>query len=249
MRAIKFKVYQNMPNYRKSNSFQLKETYPLPPPSTVIGMVHNLCDYEEYNAMDVSIQGKYYSKINDLYTLYEFGNQKYSKGRHQLEIKDEDRMLGITRGVSTIELLVDVELLIHIKPEKQSQIEEIYNALKYPREYPSLGRREDIALIDDVEIVDLRQVEDEELEEIKDVYHKYVPMKTFEDISEDSYRGYELGSKYTLNKDYSLVNFGSKNRPKYFRQWNRVEVAYMENFRKFEIKITVDNKNYPVFFL
>lgn len=249
MKAIKFKVYQNMPNYRKSNSFQLKETYPLPPPSTVIGMIHNLCAYEEYNPMDLSIQGKYYSKINDLYTLYEFGNQKYSKNRHQLEVKDGDRQVGITRGVSTIELLVDVELLIHVKPEKQSQIDEIYEAIKYPREYPSLGRREDIALIDEVEIVNLRQVEDEELEEIKDEYHKYVPMDIFEDIAKDSYRGYELGSKYTLNKDYRLVNFGSKNRPKYFRQWNRVEVAYMENFKKFETRIIADNKNNPVFFL
>lgn len=238
-----------MPNYRKSNSFQLKETYPLPPPSTVIGMVHNLCGYNEYNPMEVSIQGKYYSKINDLYTLYEFGNQKYSKNRHQLKVKDEDRMVGITRGVSTIELLVDVELLIHIKPENQSQIEEIYNALKHPREYPSLGRREDIALIEEVEIVTLREVEDEELEEIKDEYHKYVPMDILEDISEDSYRGYELGSKYILNKDYSLVNFGSKNRPKYFRQWNRVEVAYIESFRKFETRVVVDDNNNPVFLL
>lgn len=249
MKAIKFSLYQNMPNYRKSNSFQLKETYPLPPPSTVIGMVHNLCGYEEYNPMDVSIQGKYYSKINDLYTVYEFGNQKYSKGRHQLFIQDGDMEMGITRGVSTIELLIDVELLIHIRPKKENQIDEIYEGLKNPREYPSLGRREDIALIDQVEVVDLREVEDEEIEEIKDDYYRYVSIDTFKNISEDKYQGYKLGSKYTLNKDYKLVNFGSGNRPKYFRQWNRVEVAYMENFKKFETKIIADNKNNPVFLL
>lgn len=249
MKAIKFRVYQNMPNYRKPNSFQLKETYPLPPPSTVIGMIHNLCNYKEYKPMDVSIQGKYYSKINDLYTVYEFGNQKYSKGRHQLEIRDDERMVGITRGVSTIELLVDVELLIHIKPTDVNQMEEIYNSLKYPKEYPSLGRREDIALIDEVELVELREVEDEELEEINDFYYKYVPMEVFKDISEDMYQGYELGSKYILNKDYQLVNFGTKNNPKYFRQWNRVDVAYIKDFRRFETRILSDSKNNPVFFL
>ncbi|HLR20835.1 MAG TPA: type I-B CRISPR-associated protein Cas5b [Tissierellaceae bacterium] len=249
MKAIKFKLYQNMPNYRKPESFQLKETYPLPPPSTVIGMIHNLCGYEEYNPMDVSIQGKYYSKINDLYTVYEFGNQKYSKNRHQLEIKDGDRMVGITRGVSTIELLVDVELLIHIIPEDDNQLQKIYNALKCPREYPSLGRREDLALIDEVEIVKLREIEDEELDEVNNSYYQYVSVDEFKNISKDKYQGYELGSKYILNKDYKLVDFGTKNRPKYFRQWNRVEVAYIEDFKKFDVMITVDNRNNPVFLL
>lgn len=249
MKVIKCKIYQNMPNYRKPNSFQLKETYPLPPPSTVIGMIHNLCGYEAYQPMDISIQGKYYSKINDLYTVYEFGNQKYEKGRHQLGVKDGDRMIGITRGVATAELLIDVELLIHIKPEDEGQIEEIYDALKYPREYPSLGRREDIALIDEVEIVELREVQDEGLEKVNDNYYKYVPMEVFENISEDKYQGYELGSKYTLNKDYHRVNFGSKNNPRYFRQWNRVEVAYIRDFRRFEAKVLADSDGNPVFLL
>lgn len=249
MKAIKFMAYQNMPNYRKPNSFQLKETYPLPPPSTVIGMIHNLCNYGEYQPMDVSIQGKYYSKVNDLYTLYEFGNQVYDKGRHQLAIKDGERIVGITRGISTAELLIDVELLIHVKPAKTDQIEEIYYALKNPREYPSLGRREDIALIDEIEIVELREVEDEELEDINDGYHKYVPMQMFHNISEDKYQGYELGSKYILNKNYRLINFGSKNNPRYFRQWDRVETAYIKDFKKFDVKVLIDNRNNPVFLL
>src|SRR5699024_4081324 len=98
--------------------------------------------YKEYKEMDLSIQGEYYSKVNDLYTVYEFGNQKYEGGRHQLKVKDEARTVGITRGVATIELLVDVELLIHVRPKDENRMNEIYNALKMPREYPSLGRRE-----------------------------------------------------------------------------------------------------------
>ena len=47
-KAVRLKLYQSMANYKKPTSFQLKETYPLPPYSTVIGMVHNLCNYEEY---------------------------------------------------------------------------------------------------------------------------------------------------------------------------------------------------------
>lgn len=249
MKAIKFKIYQNMPNYRKPNSFQLKETYPLPPPSTVIGMIHELCNYEEYITLDVSIQGKYYSKINELYTVYEFGNQKYEKGRHQVKINDGDRSTGVTRGVSTIELLVDVELLIHIKPEEESRIQEIYNALRNPKEYPSLGRREDIAILDEIGIVELKELEDEDLEDINDDYYKYVPVEIFNNISVDKYQGYELGSKYILNKNYHLVNFGMKSKPKYFRRWNKVEVTYIKDFKRFETKILSDNEKNPVFLL
>ena len=52
-----------MANYKVATSFQLKETYPLPPYSTVIGMVHSLCDFKEYHPMKISISGNYFSKV------------------------------------------------------------------------------------------------------------------------------------------------------------------------------------------
>jgi len=118
MKAIKLKLYQNMVNYKVPTSFQLKESYPLPPYSTVIGMVHSLCDFKEYKPMKISISGSYFSKVNDLYTRYEFKNgNPYEIGRHQLNVNG----CGINRGVATAELLVDVNLTIHIIPEDQSE--------------------------------------------------------------------------------------------------------------------------------
>ena len=149
MKAIKLRLYQNMANYKVATSFQLKETYPLPPYSTVIGMVHSLCDFKEYHPMKISISGNYFSKVNDLYTRYEFKNgNSFEKGRHQIDVNG----LGVNRGVATAELLVDVNLIIHIIPENQSEefLNLIFEAFKYPREYPSLGRREDIVVIDEV---------------------------------------------------------------------------------------------------
>ena len=58
MRAVRLKLYQNLVNYKKPTSFQLRETYPLPPYSTVIGMVHRLCEFDQYKHMQVSIQGE-----------------------------------------------------------------------------------------------------------------------------------------------------------------------------------------------
>ncbi|MFR9019471.1 MAG: CRISPR-associated protein Cas5, partial [Fusobacterium sp.] len=111
MKAIRLKIFQNLVNYKLPTSFQLKETYPLPPYSTVIGMVHNACEFTEYVPMKVSVQGKYHSKVNDLMTRYEFKpGMNFDKSRHQLNVDG----FGIGRGVSTVELLSEVELLIHI---------------------------------------------------------------------------------------------------------------------------------------
>ena len=46
-----------------------------------------------------------------------------------------------------------------ICPEDQGRVEEIYNAFLNPREYLSLGRREDIVQINTVEITEIEEVE------------------------------------------------------------------------------------------
>ena len=144
-KAVRIELYQNFANYKKPSSFQLKESYPLPPPSTVIGMVHFACDFKEYEEMDVSIQGKYNSRVYDLYTRYEFAGASFEDKRHQLKFRSKDgKTYGATKGVSTCELLTDVKLTIHICPKNQELIQVIYNSLKNPREYLSLGRREDL---------------------------------------------------------------------------------------------------------
>lgn len=223
MKAIKIKIEQETANYRIPTSFGLRETYPLPPYSTVIGMIHKLCDFKGYKEMQVSIAGKYYSKVNDLYTRYEFKPEmKFEKGRHQLMVKG----YGITQGIGTTEMLIDVKLMIHIVPEDENLIELIEKSLKYPREYPSLGRREDIAIIREVKVV---EYEERELD--KDIYTDfsyYIPIKKYKNIEFQNYtEGVKyVGTKYILNKNYILENIGNNKNKKFIRKWNKVEVLY-----------------------
>lgn len=226
--AIRLELYQNMVNYKVPTSFQLKESYPLPPYSTVIGMVHSLCDYKEYKDMDISIQGKYFSKANDLYTRYEFKNgMKYEADRHQLKVGE----FGVGRGISTIELLVDVELLIHIIPKDQSLVDEINQAFLYPREYPSLGRREDLVLIEEVKVVDL--IKREKLKKSikgREDYSAYIPMEFIDhnniELSNKVEGVSTSGTRYKLNKNYVTHNYGTKKAPNIFRKWETKEVLY-----------------------
>lgn len=215
-KAVKLEIYQNLVNYKKPTSFQLKETYPLPPPSTVIGMVHFACDYKEYIPMNVAIQGKYHSKINDLYTRYEFAAASYEEGRHnvKLDSSTENKSYGMMRGISTTELLVDNSLVLYICPEDQGRIEEIYNAFLYPREYLSLGRREDIVQINSVEIAEIEEVELDDDITIK--YDTYIPEKLLKETNSNA-------TIYNLTKDYELKTI---KKGVQVRSWNKVKVAH-----------------------
>ena len=248
MKAIKLKLYQNMVNYKVPTSFQLKESYPLPPYSTVIGMVHSLCDFKEYKPMKISISGSYFSKVNDLYTRYEFKNgNPFETGRHQLNVNG----YGINRGVATAELLVDVNLTIHIIPKDQSGefLNTIFEAFKYPKEYPSLGRREDIVLIKDVRIVDVEKKKlEKDLSNGEDNF-AYIPVNFIQEKlvnHGDKKSGMNIyGIRYELTKNYILNNIGTKSKPKMIRSWEKEEVIYSSNikgFKRREVPVDTDNE-------
>jgi CRISPR-associated protein Cas5t len=250
MKAIRMKIRQNLPNYKYPTSFQIKETYPLPPYSTVIGMVHNACGYTEYKPMKVSVQGKYHSKTNDFATRYEFKNgAPFEADRHQLKVGD----YGISRSVSNVELLSEVELLLHIVPEDQSLIDDIYNSLLYPREYLSLGRREDLIVIEELKVVEIKC--EDEIDEIIGTakeYRAYIPIEMLErdeivkvgEISNIKFKG----TMYNLNKNYILVNLGTVKSPKIFRRWTKIKVHYASNLYLSQLdKVWFDEDKNPVF--
>ena len=244
MKAIRIKAYQPTANYRKPTGFVIRESYPLPPYSTVIGMVHAACGFENYVPMKVSVAGKYYSSTIDLFTQYEFGNKAYEKGRHQLAVPSDGKYYGINRGTGHVQLLVDVELLIHILPEEESVIDTIAEGLQNPKIYPSLGRYEDLLRIDEVRVVDLREVDTDE-EDVPLQYDMYIPKALADKIGQDE--GLTIdGSVYRLNKCFSI------DKKTGFRQWTeRVEAVHISKGRDFEndmVLVDIDGEiKYPVF--
>lgn len=242
MKAIRFKIEQELVNYKVPTSFQIKETYPLPPYSTIIGMIHNLCNYTTYQEMQISIQGYYHSKVNDLYTRYEFKpGYAYEKGRHQLETAG----FGISKGVATTELLSEVELLIHIVPKNEDLLKELEQGLRYPREYPSLGRREDLAIIKEIKIVEVGWKEEGEQMELAHHYAAYIPLDTKDNVKIEGVKG---GTIYRLNKNYRIENVGTSKKPKLFRKWEKIDAIYATDIvATHRSKTLVDEDNYIVF--
>ncbi len=244
MKAIRIKAYQPTANYRKPTGFVLRESYPLPPYSTVIGMVHTACGFESYVPMKVSVAGRYYSSTIDLFTQYEFGNKAYEEGRHQLAVLSDGKYYGVNRGTGHVQLLVDVELLIHILPEEESMIDTIAEGLMNPQIYPSLGRHEDLLRIDEVRVVNLQEVDADE-EDVALAYDMYIPKALAAKTRKDA----ELkinGSVYRLNKCFSV------DAKTGFRKWTeRVEAVHVSKGKDFEndtVLVDMDGEQkYPVF--
>lgn len=247
MKAVRIVLEQETANYRKPTSFQLKESYPLPPPSTVIGMVHNICGFNEYIPMDVSIQGSYFSRHLDLFTRYEFKNgMTYDQTRHQLKVDK----YGVVEGPGYTELLVDVNLMIHIIPKDEAYLDKIFESFLNPREYISLGRREDIASIKEVRMVNINKEKLDEDIELDPNIKAYIKCSDIEDnsiilqggASGVSYRG----TKYKLNKNYQLQNIKNKT----IRNWSKVDVIYTSHINIVEDSYALlDEDGNPIFVL
>ncbi|MBC1563631.1 CRISPR-associated protein Cas5 [Listeria booriae] len=199
MKAVKIKINQDAANYKVPHSFQKKESYPLPPFSTVIGMVHVAAGFKEYHPMQVSVAGTSFSSVDDMYNRYEFSNGvKFDPKRHQMKAWSPTRKkyIGITRGIASINLLTDIDLTLHIIPDKSDELETIFEALKNPTQFLSLGRHEDIIRIENVSIVELREVTLEVEHDAKQAI--WSPIEN----------GFG-GTTYNLNKNYILINVGA----------------------------------------
>jgi CRISPR-associated protein Cas5t len=233
MKIIRVEAWQTTCNYKKPGSMQLKESFPLPPYSSVIGMVHAACGFIEYVDMQVSVQGEYYSLCNDQFTAYEFGpGTKYEEGRHNVKIPFKEGIHGAVKGMSNAELLVDVKLILHIKPSNEERLEVIQNGLLYPQNYLSLGRWEDLLRVDKVEMVDTFQ---SELEDFP--VDAFVPEnnKAFNNV-----RGtvYKINKKYTIEQKSGLRVWDEAYRVKHTPKGSRI-------YRNPEV--LMDEKGSPVF--
>ena len=201
-RAIRIKCFQNLVNYKKPSSFIIKETFPLPPYSTVLGMIHAACGYTEFHPMKLCIQGTNSGTVSELYTRYSFSaGTKYEEGRHQICVEDGDKY-GIFRGIANVELVCDNDMVIHVIPE-EDDFEKVYNSLKYPPRYLSLGRYEDLLDIERVDIVNIHQ--EDEVETKRDMY---IPVNYGIDL------GDKRGTIYNLTKEYEITKQG-------LRRWKK----------------------------
>lgn len=194
MKAVRIDAYMGSAHFSIPTWKSRELTYPLPPYSTVIGMVHTLCSWNTYHDMQISVSGKGIPNQEVIKRLK--GGQvvvtkttEFEK-RFPLNAPTENGYVGYTKVPVVSDFLVDVILRLHICPENQSEVFDIFEALSHPSVYLSLGRYEDLMRIDSVKIVDISDGKKKTLLDL----HAYVQDSNFS------------GTKFKLHKNYVIQN-------------------------------------------
>ena len=171
-------------------------TYPLPPFSTVAGMVHFLCRWDCWHDMNISIAGSGTMNEQEFAMRWKGGAYAGSetdefKKRFPVRVKNGTGFTGWVNTPIFVDFVADLNLRLHIQPKNEKEVDIIYKMLKYPRRFPNLGRHEDLLRIDKVEVVDILPPEKITLD-----LSAYAPV--FPGISGTVYA---LHKKYTVNRD------------------------------------------------
>lgn len=102
-KLLRIKLHQNKANYKKEETSENKMTYPLPPYSTIIGAIHNACNYKEYKDMDISIQGRFQSLGKEMYRDQAFLNKIEHDRNVLVKIKNPHILNDVYTMITRIE--------------------------------------------------------------------------------------------------------------------------------------------------
>ncbi len=172
LQLLHIKLRQPSTHYRVPFTFSRRHTYPIPPFSTVIGMLCNILgireqkgeDFENLKKLRMAIYGRYESLTRE-YVWF----RNLSKSAHENRFGPEakrfssaaNRFLdGVPEhpGGQTpvrVDVLENVELLIYLGHQEEEFLKKIKEAFQKPSGwlYPlHLGRAEDLVIIEELQI-------------------------------------------------------------------------------------------------
>lgn len=171
MEVLKIKIYQPQAHYRLPYTYQRRHTYPIPPYSTVIGLLCNVLGIRNYNGqrepdyyklknIKISISGNFESKTTE-YTwfrnlLEDSHNSRFGSPKNRY-IAGHIEHIGGQMPVS-IDILNDVRLWIYLFHSNENFLKGIKEHFEKPNNRVSvlhLGRAEDWIVIEDLKFVKL----------------------------------------------------------------------------------------------
>jgi CRISPR-associated protein Cas5t len=171
MKILKLKIYQPTAHYRIPFTFVRRHTYPIPPYSTIIGLICNVLgirDQQHENfeklkkGLSLAIYGNYES-LNREYVWFRTLNRDSHVSRFGWQENRFNNQLPEHPGgqiPARVDVLENVRLVIYIRHEDENFLETLKTAFEYPssRIYPiHLGRAEDLVVFEEVKIINIRE--------------------------------------------------------------------------------------------
>jgi CRISPR-associated protein Cas5t len=218
MECLRVKLYTPTGIFKNPLSIKGIEVYPLPPYSTIIGLIYRAMGRMwngEY--FQISIQGDYQAIYRDYVWFKKYNFDKKKLGKLPLQVP----------------ILYNLWLLIHIKASEEL-LNEIENGLKEPKELLFLSGGEYPVKVEEVNRVRYEVKEFSKFNSMELVYNAYVPSLLKREI-----KSTEEGINFHLSYFYKNAN------PK---AYNWIEATYLKKGTLiYKGKLYVDEEGYPVF--
>lgn len=163
MKILRLKIYQPQAHYRIPFTYQRRHTYPIPPFSTVIGFLINLLGIVDQNSVEyqngianlkISIACTFKSKSTEMIWFRNLSKDAHTSRFGYIQNRFWSGHIEHIGGQSQmwIDILNDVELIIHLYHQNEDFLQKINEAILNPSnrlEVLHLGRSEDwIVFID-----------------------------------------------------------------------------------------------------
>lgn len=235
MKALRIRAFQETACYTRPFANKVTETYPLPPYSTVKGMIHAVMNAKGLIPFSLSIQGDFEAMMIDYRKTY-----FVKKNTVNMPIIFDGLAVNtptfsdMTSMPLYTHMLFNVGLVIHVNAEEKV-LQKILRAFESNDSFISLGRQEDLVRIDSIELIDLKELDPYEGTQL--THSMYIPASV---IQEDEIA---TGIPYTLNWTYQIK--------KGIREWNRIPSVYFTkgkliNEDLMEESAFIDTDNYVV---
>ncbi len=206
---LKLRLQQETAVFRNPLTTEIIETYPLPPPSTIIGFFLSLLRYSEPRQIisNVSIQGTHESMIRD-YVWF----RRFSEAENRFE-KQQKPIL--------IHTLLNLQLVLHIQFFDSAIVEHVRNSLMN-HGFLYLGRAEDLVKIDEIKWFEAHDLHEQELDTGRAMsYDAFVPNKDVEDLRAN-------GIPYRLSTNYTLQEVSLRKRELTIRECQWIDALFLE---------------------
>lgn len=207
MQALRLKLHQHTAVYRNPVSGEIVESYPLPPPSTILGLISSITKQQELQngSFNLSIQGDYGALMRDYqwYKKYDEATGNYQDRRYPL----------------LVHTLFDVRLLIHVYANSTDMLDKLEKLFQNPPYFLYLGRAEDIIKIEEARLVDIKK--QKVTKSLVLPWNAYLQPKDAKTMKVD-------GITYHLTSYAKFMPLTIRKQIKLIRDFDWVEVRYIE---------------------
>ncbi|MDW8093973.1 MAG: type I-B CRISPR-associated protein Cas5b [Caldimicrobium sp.] len=167
MPALRLIIYQPHAHYRIPFSVARRHTYPIPPYSTVIGFLCNVCGINDQRQelyrdvirkLKISIAGRFEVKTTEMIWFRNLAKENHENFYGHYTIREKNGQVGHPGGQMPvkIDVLENVRLVIHLYHEDETALRSLEEHLRNPvnrLQVIHLGRAEDWIVYEDISVL------------------------------------------------------------------------------------------------